>query len=61
MVVSGGVSVGDNCFIGVNATIRDHVAIGAHSVIGAGALILGDTAERSTYIAAATPPAPPRG
>lgn len=61
VVVSGGVDVGDNCFIGVNATIRDHVAIGAHSVIGAGSLILGDTAERSTYIASATAPAPPRG
>lgn len=61
VVVSGGVTVGDNCFIGVNATIRDHVGIGAHSVIGAGALILGDTAERSTHIAAGTPPAPPRG
>lgn len=61
VVVSGGVTVGDNCFIGVNATIRDHVRIGAHSVIGAGSLILGDTDERSVYVAEATPPAPLRG
>lgn len=61
VVVSGGVVVGDNCFIGVNATIRDHVSIGARSVIGAGALVLGDTEPDSVYVAAATPPAPPRG
>jgi acetyltransferase-like isoleucine patch superfamily enzyme len=41
-VISGGVRVGDNAFIGVNSTVRDHVKIGARSVIGAGSLVLED-------------------
>ncbi len=54
VVVSGGVRVEQNCFIGVNATIRDRVTIADHGVIGAGALILGDTEARGVYVAEAT-------
>lgn len=49
VVVSGGVVIGDYSFLGVNATIRDHVSIGQKNVIGAGALILRDTADHSVY------------
>ncbi|MDB5619738.1 acetyltransferase [Tardiphaga sp.] len=42
VVVSGGVRIGQGCFIGVNATLRDHVTIGKQCVIGAGALVLED-------------------
>lgn len=42
--ISGCVTIEDNCFIGVNASVRDHVTIARKSVIGAGAVILGDTA-----------------
>ena len=49
VVVSGGVSIGDYSFIGVNATIRDHVRIGRNNVIGAGALILRDTGDFEVY------------
>jgi sugar O-acyltransferase (sialic acid O-acetyltransferase NeuD family) len=45
VVVSGGVTIGRGCFIGVNATLRDHVTIGRECVIGAGALVLEDQAE----------------
>jgi acetyltransferase-like isoleucine patch superfamily enzyme len=48
-VVSGGVAIGEGCFIGVNATIRDHVTIGRNVVIAAGSIILQDVADGSVY------------
>ena len=54
MVISGGVEVGEQCFIGVNATLRDHIKIGEKCVIGAGALMLADAAPEGVYIGAAT-------
>ena len=55
MVVSGGVEIGEQCFIGVNATLRDHIKIGEKCVIGAGALLLGDAEPEGIYKGAATP------
>ena len=49
MVISGGVKVGPKCFIGVNATLRDHITIGESSIIGAGALILRNVRPHSLY------------
>ncbi len=46
-VISGGVSIGPRCFIGVNVTIRDHVRVGADCVLGAGALVLKDIPDGS--------------
>jgi len=54
VVVSGGVDIGEQCFIGVNATLRDHINIGAKCVIGAGALLLADTEPEGVYIGNAT-------
>jgi carbonic anhydrase/acetyltransferase-like protein (isoleucine patch superfamily) len=54
VVVSGGVDIGEQCFIGVNATLRDHIKIGEKCVIGAGALMLADAAPEGDYIGAAT-------
>ncbi len=50
VVVSGAVTVGASSFIGVNATIRDNVRIGARNVIGAGVVILADTRDAEVYI-----------
>jgi acetyltransferase-like isoleucine patch superfamily enzyme len=49
------VRVGQGCFIGVNATLRDHITIGARCVIGAGALLLGDAEAEGVYMGEATP------
>lgn len=54
VVVSGGVEIGEQCFIGVNATLRDHIKIGDRCVIGAGALLLGDAEPEGVYVGAAT-------
>ncbi len=54
VVISGGVEVGENTFIGVNATLRDHIKIGKSNVIGAGALILGNTEDNKVYMEKAT-------
>ena len=56
VVVSGGVVVAPYCFLGVNATIRDHVTIARENVIGAGCLITRDTQPREVYIGEASKP-----
>lgn len=56
VVVSGGVRVGRGSFLGVNATLRDHIVIGEFSIIGAGAIILGDTEPKSVYASSSTKP-----
>lgn len=43
------VTVGDNSFIGLNATIAPMVSIGRRNIIGAGALILKDTKDDEVY------------
>lgn len=45
-VIAGGVTIEPNCFIGVNATIRDDITIARECVIGAGAVIMKSTKER---------------
>jgi sugar O-acyltransferase (sialic acid O-acetyltransferase NeuD family) len=54
IVVSGGVIVGEQCFIGVNATLRDHITVGDRCVVGAGALLLGDAEPDGIYKGTAT-------
>jgi sugar O-acyltransferase (sialic acid O-acetyltransferase NeuD family) len=49
VVISGNCTIGDYCFVGVNATFRDGVNVGARNVIGASALIMGDTGEGDVY------------
>ena len=49
-VVSGKVTIGRASFVGVNATFRDGVKVAPRCVIGAGATILGDTAEGDVYV-----------
>jgi acetyltransferase-like isoleucine patch superfamily enzyme len=49
VVVSGGVVIGDNSFVGVNATLRDHVTVGRNAVIAAGALILNDVPDNAVF------------
>ena len=44
VVVSGHVQVGAGCFIGVNATLRNSISIAEYTLIGAGALVIRDTA-----------------
>ena len=54
MVVSGGCDIGDNTFIGVNATLRNHIKIGKSNVIGAGSLILNDSEDNKVFVEAGT-------
>lgn len=39
VVMGGGVRIGKNCFIGMNATIRDHIELGDRNFIAMGAII----------------------
>ena len=49
VVVSGGVKIEKNCFIGVNATLRDHITLGEATLVGAGALIVKSTPPKEVY------------
>jgi carbonic anhydrase/acetyltransferase-like protein (isoleucine patch superfamily) len=48
-VISGGVAIGDSTFIGVNATLRDHIKVGSKCVIGAGAIVMEDAPDEAVY------------
>jgi sugar O-acyltransferase (sialic acid O-acetyltransferase NeuD family) len=49
VVVSGYTRIGAYSFVGVNSTFRDAIAVGESNVIGAGALIMRDTADGEVY------------
>ena len=36
-------TIGESCFIGVNATLRNSITIADRTLIGAGAVVMGDT------------------
>src|SRR5437016_10186040 len=50
IVVSGYVRIRNNCFIGVNATLRNSIIIAPETLIGAGAVIMKDTVEQGVYL-----------
>ncbi len=50
IVVSGYVRIRNNCFIGVNATLRNSITIAPETLIGAGAIIMKDTVEQGVYL-----------
>ncbi len=50
VVVSGRVVVGEYCFLGVNATIRNGIRIAPRTLVGAGATILHDTEPGGVYV-----------
>jgi sugar O-acyltransferase (sialic acid O-acetyltransferase NeuD family) len=50
IVVSGYVRIRNNCFIGVNATLRNSITIAPETLIGAGAVIMKDTVEQGVYL-----------
>lgn len=50
VVISGGCKIGESTFIGVNATLRDHIKIGQANVIGAGSLILSNTQDKNVFM-----------
>jgi len=50
VVISGYVRVGARSFLGVNATLRNSITLGAQTLIGAGAVIMKDTKPKSVYL-----------
>ena len=47
VVVSGNCDIGENCFLGVNATLRDNIKLDRFVVVGSGAIVMKDCAERT--------------
>lgn len=56
VVVSGGVHIKRGTFIGVNATLRDHITVGEYCVVGAAAVLLGDAEDEAVFRATPTEP-----
>lgn len=54
VVVSGNVRIGERCFVGVNATLRNSITIAPDTLIGAGVAIMKDTQPGEVYL----PPRP---
>lgn len=50
VVISGHVAIERNCFLGVNATLRNGITVGEHTLIGAGAVIMKSTKPRSVHL-----------
>ncbi len=50
VVISGRVHVGEYCFLGVNATIRNAITIAPETLVGAGAIVMADTNPKSVYV-----------
>jgi sugar O-acyltransferase (sialic acid O-acetyltransferase NeuD family) len=55
VVISGHVRVGAFCFIGVNATLRNSITLAPRTLVGAGAILMKDTAEGDVFVAERTP------
>lgn len=51
VVISGHVRIGEYSFLGVNATLRNGISIAPRTLVGAGAVIMGDTVEGGVYVA----------
>lgn len=52
-VISGACDIGAGSFIGVNATLRDGIKLGLHTVVGAGALVLADGPDEGVFVGTA--------
>jgi sugar O-acyltransferase (sialic acid O-acetyltransferase NeuD family) len=50
VVVSGNVRIGEYCFIGVNATLRNSITIASETLIGAASIVMRDTGPKSVYV-----------
>jgi acetyltransferase-like isoleucine patch superfamily enzyme len=48
-VISGNTTIGPYTFVGVNATFRDGINIGARNIVGAGAVMMRDTSDGDVY------------
>jgi sugar O-acyltransferase (sialic acid O-acetyltransferase NeuD family) len=50
VVISGHVRIGDHCFLGVNATLRNSITLAPATLVGAGAILMKDTAPAEVYV-----------
>lgn len=50
VVVSGRVHLGPCCFLGVNATLRNGITLGASTLVGAGTALMQDTNEGEVFV-----------
>jgi sugar O-acyltransferase (sialic acid O-acetyltransferase NeuD family) len=58
VVISGCCTIEENCFFGVNSSVRDETIVARDTLVGMGATIQKDTKEFEVYRAPATEPAP---
>jgi sugar O-acyltransferase (sialic acid O-acetyltransferase NeuD family) len=51
VVISGNVTIGSYCFLGVNATLRNSIVVAPETLVGAGAAIMKNTQPKGVYFA----------
>jgi sugar O-acyltransferase (sialic acid O-acetyltransferase NeuD family) len=51
VVISGNVTVGSFCFLGVNSTLRNSIVLAPETLVGAGAAIMKNTQPKGVYLA----------
>jgi len=49
-VTGGNVTIGDHCFIGLGAVLRDGITIADRCFLGAGAVVIADTEPDGVYV-----------
>jgi sugar O-acyltransferase (sialic acid O-acetyltransferase NeuD family) len=50
VTIAGESKIKKYCFLGVNSTIRNKIEVSKECIIGMGAVVLGDTIEKSVYV-----------
>ncbi|MGD6850520.1 MAG: acetyltransferase [Candidatus Bathyarchaeia archaeon] len=58
VAVSGFCEVGEGSFLGVNSCLRDKVHVGKDCIVGAGAVVIGDTVGDQVYVGNPAKPLP---
>lgn len=54
VVISGFTIIENNCFLGVNSTLRDNIIVAPFTLVGAGAIIMKNTEKEGVYLPART-------
>jgi sugar O-acyltransferase (sialic acid O-acetyltransferase NeuD family) len=50
VVTGGGVTIGNETFVGLGARVRDHIVIGAQVTVGAGSVVVRDVPDNQTVV-----------
>jgi len=50
VITGGNVTIGEQCFVGLGAVIRNDIKLAPRCLIGAGAVVMADTQAEKVYV-----------